>query len=86
MAIINHIENQSSFAHDCYKRLEATDQHDVINHITTYTMALIAGLQSVKAEQEGDNRVLDKDMPHVLPAQLVKLRHGVFLKDVLDPF
>jgi hypothetical protein len=29
---------------------------------------------------------LDKDVPHVLPVQLVKLRHGVFLKDVLDPF
>jgi hypothetical protein len=29
---------------------------------------------------------LDKDVPQVLLAQLVKLRHGVFLKDVLDPF
>ncbi len=58
----------------------------MINHIAMYAMALIAGLQLVKAEWDGDNRALDKDAPPVLPAQLVKLHHGVFLKDVLDLF
>jgi hypothetical protein len=38
------------------------------------------------ANRDDENRALDKDMPPVLPAQMVKLRHGVFLKDVLDPF
>ncbi len=82
MAIVNHIENQGSFMRDCYEHLEATDQQ----HVATYAMVLIVGLQSVKAERNGDNRALDKDTPPVLPVQLVKLRHGVFLKDVLDPF
>jgi len=86
VVIVNHIENQSSFVHDCYEHLEAADQQDVINHIATYAMALIVGLQSVKVEQDNDNRALDKDAPLVLPVQLVKLRHGIFLKDVLDPF
>ncbi len=58
----------------------------MINHIATYAMVLIVGLQSVKAERDGNNRALDKDALPVLPAQQVKLRHGVFLKDVLDPF
>lgn len=35
MAIISQIENQSSFARDCYERLEAANQQDVINHIAT---------------------------------------------------
>ncbi len=86
MAIVNHIENQGSFVRYCYERLEAADQRYVINHIATYVMVLIAGLQSVKVEQDGDNRALEKDTPPVLPAQLVKLRHGIFLKDMLDPF
>ncbi len=86
VAIVNHIDNQSSFTRDCYERFEAADQQNVINHIATYAMALIVGLQSVKVEQDGDNRALDKDAPPVLPTQLVKLRHGVFLKDVLDLF
>jgi hypothetical protein len=68
MAIDNHIENQGLFARDCYERLEIAYQQDVINHIATYVMALIAGLQLVKVEQDGENRVLDKDALPVLPA------------------
>ncbi len=49
-------------------------------------MALIVGLQSVKAKLDDDNRALDKDASPILPVQLVKLHHGVFQKDVLDPF
>jgi hypothetical protein len=86
MAIVNHIENQGSFASDCYECLEAADQQNVINHIAMYAMALVARLQSVRAEHDNDNRALDKDALPVLPVQLVKLRHGVFLKDVLDLF
>jgi len=86
VAIVNRIENQGSFAHDCYECLEATNQQNVINHIATYAMALIAGLQLVKAERDGDNCTLDKDALPVLLAQLVKLCHGVFLKDVLGSF
>ncbi len=44
VAIVNHIENQGSFARDCYECLEVADQQDVINHIATYAMVLIAGL------------------------------------------
>jgi len=44
VAIVNHIENQSSFTRDYYKPLEATNQQDMINHIAMYAMALIAGL------------------------------------------
>jgi hypothetical protein len=71
---------------DCYKPFEAANQQDMINHIATYAMALIARLQLVMAKRDGDNHALDKDAPPVLPAQQVKLRHGVFLKDVLNLF
>ncbi|CAK9208548.1 unnamed protein product [Sphagnum troendelagicum] len=86
MAIVNHIENQGSFSRDYYERLEEGDQQDVIKHIAMYTMALVAGLQSVKAERDNDNRASKRNVPPVLPTQLVKLRHGAFLKEVLNPF
>jgi hypothetical protein len=86
VAIVNHIKNQGSFARNCYERLEVANQQDVINHIATYAMALVVGLQSVKAERNNNNRTSEKDTPPILPSQIVKLRHGVFLKDVLDPF
>jgi hypothetical protein len=40
----------------------------------------------VKAERDGDNCALDKDAPPVLLTQLVKLCHGVFMKDVFGLF
>jgi len=86
VAIVNHIKNQGSFSRDCYERLEESDQQDVIKHITMYAMALVAGLQSVKAERDSNNRASERNVPPVLPAQLVKLRHGAFLKEMLDPF
>jgi hypothetical protein len=49
-------------------------------------MTLVTGLQSVKAEREAANRAMEKDAPPVLPAQLVKLCHGVFLNAVFDPY
>jgi len=86
MAIVNHIENQRLFSHDCYKRLEEGEQQDVIKHIAMYAMALVVGLKSVKAERDNNNRASKRNVPLVLPAQLVKLRHGAFLKELLDPF
>jgi len=86
VAIVNHIENQGSFSRDCYEHLEEGDQQDVIKHIAMYTMALVAGLQSVKVERDSDNRASERNVSPVLPTQLVKLRHGAFLKEVLDPF
>jgi hypothetical protein len=58
----------------------------VIKHIAMYAMALVASLQFVKAKRNNDNCALERNVPPVLLAQLVKLRRGVFLKEVLDPF
>ncbi len=47
---------------------------------------LILGLMKVKAERDGDNNSFDQDAPPILPAQLVKVRHGAFIRDVLNPY
>ena len=83
--IARHIADQGSFARNLYELLEAPAQMGVINEIATYTMALVAGLQSVKAERDDNNRPSEEDAPPVLPGQLVKLHHRAFLSDVLDP-
>ncbi len=47
---------------------------------------LILGLMRVKAECDDDNNNLDQDVLPILPAQLVKLHHGAFIRDVLNPY
>ncbi|CAM6014769.1 unnamed protein product [Sphagnum balticum] len=40
----------------------------------------------VKAERDGNNMRLESDAPHVLPAQVITIRHGKFVSEVLEPF
>ncbi|CAK9259892.1 unnamed protein product [Sphagnum jensenii] len=51
-----------------------------------YTMMLIVDLNGVKAEHDDANQSLNLDVPPVLLSVLVKLRHGPFVRKVLDPY
>jgi hypothetical protein len=43
-------------------------------------------LMGVKAERDGNNMCLESDAPLVLPAQLIAIRHGKFVSEVLEPY
>ncbi|CAM6030944.1 unnamed protein product [Sphagnum balticum] len=49
-----------------------------------YAMMLIVSLNGVKAERNNANEGLELDVPLVLPSVLVKLRHGAFVRKMLD--
>ncbi len=51
-----------------------------------FVMELVVGLQDVKAKWDDVNRPLNSDASPVLPAQLVNLYTGMFIREVLDPF
>jgi hypothetical protein len=85
-AIVAHIEDQGTHPRECYQRLATADQIDVVQQVATYAITLVTGLMTVKAERDDANQAVEKDAPPVLPVELVKLRHGVFLKEVLDPY
>jgi hypothetical protein len=61
-------------------------QKTVITEIATYAMMLIVSLNGVKAERDNANEGLDLDVPPVLLGVLVKLRHGAFVRKMLDPY
>ncbi len=68
-------------------------QKTVVTEIMTYAMMLIIGLHGViiglhgvKAERNNTNQSLDLDVPPVLPSVLMKLRHGMFIRKVLDMY
>jgi hypothetical protein len=84
-SIVAHIHDQGSFATACYDELDPAKQAVIVGEIAKYTTTVITGLMGVKAERDGANKPLESDAPPVLPAQLVKLRHGVWVRDVLTP-
>jgi ankyrin repeat protein len=49
-------------------------------------MMLIISLNGIKAEHDHANHSHDLDVPPVLLDVLMKLRHGMFVRKVLDPY
>jgi hypothetical protein len=85
-AIIEHIRNQGSFTIACYNELDVDDKNDIIRTVTTYAILLVTGLMGIKAERDGNNMRLESNVPPVLPAQLIAIRHGKFVSEVLEPY
>ncbi|CAK9224790.1 unnamed protein product [Sphagnum troendelagicum] len=85
-AIIDHIRDQGSFAIACYNDLDADNKNDIIRTVARYAISLVIGLMGVKAKHDGNNMRLESDAPPVLPAQLIAIRHGKFVSEVLEPY
>jgi hypothetical protein len=84
-AIIEHIRNQGSFTIACYNELDVDDKNDIIRTVTTYAILLVTGLMGIKAERDGNNMRLESNVPPVLPAQLIAIRHGKFVMRCWSP-
>jgi hypothetical protein len=80
-SIVAHIEDQG-----CYEELNVADQELIVKEIGMFVMELVISLQDVKVKRDDKNRPFDSNAPPVLHAQLIKLRTGVFIWEVLDPF
>ncbi|KAI9906723.1 hypothetical protein PsorP6_003832 [Peronosclerospora sorghi] len=69
-SVREHIYDQGSWARDLSNSISAEDESHVLHEVGQDTLQLICGCIA----------------PPVLPAQLVKLRTGTFISDVLDKY
>ncbi|KAI9915403.1 hypothetical protein PsorP6_008121 [Peronosclerospora sorghi] len=76
-SVREHIYDQGSWP--------AIYQSHVLHEVGQYTLQLICGWPDVQAERDDRNNA-GSIAPPVLPAQLVKLRTGNFISDVLDKY
>jgi hypothetical protein len=84
--IVKHIYDQGSFTIAYYNDLDAYDKNDISRTIATYAISLVIGMMGVKVERDGNNMRLENDASPVLPAQLIAIRHGKFVSEVLEPY
>ncbi|KAI9911316.1 hypothetical protein PsorP6_009034 [Peronosclerospora sorghi] len=84
-SVREHIYDQGSWARDLFNSISAEDQSHVLHEVGQYTLQIICGWSDVKAERDERNNA-GSISPPVLPAQLVKLRTGTFISDVLDKY
>ncbi|KAI9920521.1 hypothetical protein PsorP6_015441 [Peronosclerospora sorghi] len=84
-SVREHTYDQGSWARDLFNSLSAEDQSHVLHEVVQYTLQLICGWSDVQAERDERNNA-GSIAPPVLPAQIVKLRTGTFISDVLDKY
>jgi hypothetical protein len=54
--------------------------------IGRFTLHLITGISDVQAERDSANGPARDEAPPVMPIDLVKMRTGKFISDILDPY
>jgi hypothetical protein len=57
-----------------------------MSQLAQYAMFIVTGLNNIRAERDKNNESLEQDAPSVMPNQIVKLHHGDFIEQVLDPY
>jgi hypothetical protein len=84
--LVFHIKDQGSFPKSCYERLDAPAQKEVMSQLAQYAMFIVIGLSNIRTEHDENNEPFEQDAPPVMLNQIVKLRHGDFIEQVLDPY
>jgi hypothetical protein len=84
--VVALIEDQGSFAMECFNHLDTVGKEEVVKQVALYVMRVLLGLNNVKAERDINNDPLYDEAPPVMPTQLVSMRPGAFVKDVVNVF
>jgi hypothetical protein len=57
-----------------------------MSQLAQYTMFIVIRLNNIHIKRDENNEPLEQDAPSVMPNQIIKLRHGDFIEQVLDPY
>jgi hypothetical protein len=71
---------------ECFNRLDTVGKEEVVKQVVLYVMCVLLGLNNFKVERDSNNDPLYDEAPPVMPGQLVSMRPGAFVKDVVNVF
>ncbi|KAH9263831.1 hypothetical protein BASA83_012759 [Batrachochytrium salamandrivorans] len=77
-SVIMHIHDQGSWVRDLHSSLSDFNQQSTLEEVAN-------GLQ-IQAERDSNNNARELEAPPVMPADLIKLRFALFIKNILDPY
>lgn len=84
--LILYVKDKGSFPKLCYERLDAPTQKEVMSQLAHYAMFIVIGLGNICAERDENNEPLEQDASPVMLNQIVMLRDGNFIEQVLDSY
>jgi hypothetical protein len=86
MSVVLYIQYQGSWARDLFESLPDDDKIRVVKEIGIFVLWIVSDGSKVQTERDHNNTARTIEAPPVMPAELVKMRTGVFISNVLDPF
>ncbi|KAH9245472.1 hypothetical protein BASA81_017039 [Batrachochytrium salamandrivorans] len=85
-SVIMHIHDQGSWVRDLHSSLSDFDQQSTLEEVATFAFCIVANGLQIQAERDSNNNARELEAPPVMPADLVKLRPALFIKNILDPY
>jgi hypothetical protein len=82
--IVMHIRNQGSWACDLYNELSDIEKQQTLQEISIFSLSIVADRLQIQAERDSNNNARELEAPPMMPTDLVKMRLGVFISEVLD--
>jgi hypothetical protein len=79
-----HIRNQGSWACDLYNELSDIEKQQTLQEISIFSLSIVADRLQIQAERDSNNNARELEAPPMMPTDLVKMRLGVFISEVLD--
>jgi hypothetical protein len=57
-----------------------------MSQLAQYAMFIVTKFSNIRVERDKNNESLEQDAPPMMPNRIVKLCHGDFIEQVLDPY
>jgi hypothetical protein len=81
-----YIRDQGSWARNLYNELSNIEKQQTLQEISIFLLSIVADKLQIQAERDSNNNARELVAPPVMPADLVKMRPGVFISKVVDQY
>jgi hypothetical protein len=85
-SVVMYIHDQGTWVRELYNSLSGPEKQQTLEEIAIFALCLVSGGFQIQAERDSRNNARELGAPPVMPAQLVKMRPAMFIKEVLDPY
>jgi len=85
-AIVMHIRDQGSWACNLYNELSDIEKQKTLQEISIFSLSIVADGLQIQAERDSNNNARELEAPLVMPVDLVKMRPGVFINEIVDQY
>ncbi|CAK9876325.1 unnamed protein product [Sphagnum jensenii] len=82
--VVMHI--RGSWARDLYNEFSDIEKQQTLQENNIFSLSIVVDGLQIQAERDSNNNARELEAPPVMPADLIKMRPGVFISEVVDQY